>query len=197
MANIVLFHPSIGLTVDVQDAAERLRREGHNVLAPDLLEGLTFEDGASAQKHLERIGIREFMMRAAAAVTGFPADAVYMGYSVGSVTALRFAAKKPGTLGCIAVSGAASLPELGVESWPAAVPLQLHFASKDPWRRTDSISALERSVRASGAAWESFEYPCAGHLFSFASLADHDAPSEREMWKRITAFLARIRRPVS
>jgi dienelactone hydrolase len=192
MAHIVLFHPSIGLTRDVKDAADRLRRDGHNVLAPDLLEGRIFEEGASAQQYLDRIGIREFMMRASAAVSGFPAAAVYMGYSVGSVTALRFAAKKPGTLGCIAVSGAASLAEFGVESWPAAVPLQLHWAARDPWKRADSIASLEESVRASGAKLESFEYPCAGHLFSFASLADHEETSAREMWGHIADFLARI-----
>lgn len=190
MANVILFHPSLGFTRDMEDAADRLRDAGHEVFAPDLFDGTTFADDAEADEHLTRLTIPAVMLRAKEAIAGFPADSAYMGFSVGALAAMIFAAKKPGARACVPVAGAATLAEIGAAAWQPAVPASLHFAAGDPGKRAEAISSFGESVRSSGAAFESFEYPCSGHLFSFARTASFDPASAEIFWSRVISFLA-------
>jgi dienelactone hydrolase len=189
MANIILFHPSLGFTRDMEDTAECLREKGHTVFAPDMFGGKTFEDETEADMHLKQLTIPAVMMRARDAIANYPTDSVYMGFSIGALAAMIFSAKKPGALACIPVAGAALLTEIGVASWPKSVPVSLHVANGDPGKRADAIESFGNSVRASGAGFEDFEYPCNGHLFTFKRTTSYDPASAKDFWIRIFAFL--------
>lgn len=189
MANVILFHPSLGFTRDMEDAADRLRGGGHTVFAPDLFGGATFDDEKEADGHLKRLTISALMLKARDAIAGYPADSVYMGFSIGALAAMIFSAKKPGARACVPVAGAATLAEIGAAAWPKGVPVSLHFAAGDVWRRPEAIESFAASVRESGASFESFEYPGGGHLFPFAGTGAYDGASAELFWKRVFAFL--------
>jgi dienelactone hydrolase len=190
MADIGLFHPLAGRVPGVVDVARRLEGLGHRVLAPDLFEGRIFTEDGASQAYLKEVGIKELMLRAGKALTDFPASSYYAGFSLGAVIAIRFAARKPGALGCAAIAGAVSLAEMGLESWPAPVPLQIHFADGDPGRNQSAIDSLGASARASGSSFSSFGYPGSGHLFCLPGHRDFDQASSDLLWERLPAFFA-------
>src|SRR6185312_2986101 len=75
MAEVVLFHHAQGLTSGVVAFADELRRAGHTVHTPDLLDGRTFgsiEDGLAYAEELGFPG--EILARGARAVEGLPAQ---------------------------------------------------------------------------------------------------------------------------
>lgn len=192
MATVVLFHSVLGLRPGVVEAAERLRRAGHAVHTPDLyLDGTVFDDYEEAAAHAETIGYSELVTRARAAAETLPADLVYAGFSNGGPPALLLGASRPGARGVILLHAAIHLARLGIDAWPASVPVQVHYSKDDPFRRQESIDSLAASVRESGARYEFFEYPGAGHLFADPGRArEYDPDAAALMWDRVLAFLA-------
>jgi dienelactone hydrolase len=90
-------------------------------------------------------------------------------------------------------SGALPLPFLGADAWPAAVPVQLHYAISDPTRNQDFVDQFLATVRASGADVELHEYVGSGHLFTDASRPDEfDSRATEELWIHVDEFLQRI-----
>src|SRR5450631_4295050 len=66
MATVALFHSVLGVRQGVLDAAERLRKDGHDVLVVDLLDGRTFDDYPPAMSFAEKeVGQAVLMQRAA------------------------------------------------------------------------------------------------------------------------------------
>ena len=86
----------------------------------------------------------------------------------------------------------------GVESWPAGVPVQVHYAAEDPWvEAEEEVAPLGDAVRGAGAEFEEYAYPGSGHLFADPDLPEYDRASSEEMWGRVLAFLDRIDAPGS
>ena len=56
MAEVVLFHHAQGLTPGVVAFADELRRGGHTVHTPDLLDGRTFSTIEDGMRYAEEIG---------------------------------------------------------------------------------------------------------------------------------------------
>lgn len=83
MADIAVFHSVLGMRAGVLDAAERLRGQGHRVLAVDQYEGRVFGDCAEGIAFAERIGIGELRRRAVEAVREVPDGFVGLGFSIG------------------------------------------------------------------------------------------------------------------
>lgn len=52
--------------------------------------------------------------------------------------------------------------DLGWTVWPSNVPVQVHFADKDPIRNQAVIDALSVKVRQSGSNFEQFDYDAPG-----------------------------------
>ena len=189
MTQVALFHSVLGVRPGMADAAERLRAAGHQVLVVDLYEGQAFDDYDEASAFLESIGsYPELMRRAAAAVKTLPDGFVAVGFSNGGGTA-EYVATQRRVAGVVMVSGALPVEMLGANSWPAAVPAQIHYTTGDPFRRQEWVDAVAASVRAAGAAIGLFDYPGAGHLFTDASMAgEYQAPEAALMWQHVLAF---------
>ncbi|HEY6249207.1 MAG TPA: dienelactone hydrolase family protein [Candidatus Angelobacter sp.] len=79
--------------------------------------------------------------------------------------------------------------DLGWKTWPAAVPVQVHFAEKDHLRDQRVIDSLASRVQASGAAFQHYDYPASGHLFADPDMAAYDAPAAELMFQRVLEFL--------
>jgi len=192
LATVILFHSVCGLRRGVLLAADRLRRSGHTVYTPDLYDGAVFDDFAEAQKMAESLGIRELVSRTIAAVQDLPEEVVYAGFSNGGASAELLAATRNGTKGCLMFHAALPLDLIGVPVWPSSVPVQVHYADRDPFRNDAWIASFAASVRESGAPYEYYGYPAAGHLFADPDLPDFNRVSADLMWRRVIAFLKAV-----
>jgi len=191
MAEIVLFHSVLGPRAGVTDAAERMRVAGHTVHTPDLYRGeARFDEYDPAIAYEHTIGYRELLRRAEADVAHLPRELVYMGFSAGGLPAEWLAATRPGALACVLLHAALPLSPLGLDAWPATVPVQAHFMRADPFREQAEIDGMAADVRAAGARFELFEYDGPGHLFTDPSLpADYDHAASELLWTRVLELL--------
>ena len=191
MAEIVLFHSVLGPRAGVTDAAERMRAAGHTVHTPDLYRGAArFDEYDPAMAYQDSIGFEELLRRAADDVAPLPSGLVYMGFSSGGAPAEWLAATRPGALACVLLHAALPLSPLGLETWPASVPVQVHFMRDDPFREQAEIDGMAADVRAAGGRFELFEYDGAGHLFTEPSLpAEYDRAAADTLWSRVLALL--------
>ena len=192
MAEIVLFHSVLGPRAGVTDAADHLRTAGHTVHTPDLYRGEARFDGYDpAMAYQDSIGFRELLRRAEADVAHLSPDVVYMGFSAGGLPAEWLAATRSGALACVLLHAALPLSPLGLDAWPATVPVQVHFMRDDPFREQAEIDGMAADVRAAGARFELFEYDGAGHLFTDLSLpAEYDQMATETLWSRVLPLLA-------
>jgi dienelactone hydrolase len=191
MVDIVVFHSVLGPRAGVTDAADRLRAAGHTVHTPDLYRGeARFDTYDPAMAYQDSIGFQELLRRAADDVAHLPSRLVYMGFSAGGVPAEWLAATRPGALACVLLHAALPLRVLELSTWPAPVPVQVHFMRDDPFRDQAEIDGMAVDVRAAGAGFELFEYPGAGHLFTDPSLpTEYDSAATETLWSRVLALL--------
>lgn len=189
MATIALFHSVLGLRPGVLDAAERLRAQGHEVLAVDQYEGRVFDDYDEATAFVERIGsYPKLMAGAVTAVRSLPDGFICVGFSNGGGMA-EYVATQRSVSGVVMCSGALPLAMLGVDTWPAGVPAQIHYTTGDPFRQDGWAESVAESVAAAGAQVELFDYPGTGHLFTDTSLpTEYDPDSAELLWQRVYAF---------
>src|SRR3954469_2959601 len=154
MADVALFHPSFGVRPGVLDAAERLRRAGHQVLVVDQYDGLTFDDYDEADRYVEQLGFPELMRRALVAVQDLPDGFIVAGFSNGGGMA-EYVATQRRCSGALLISGALPVAMLGATGWPRGLPAQIHYTVGDPRRRQEWLDQLVSEIDAAGAAVES------------------------------------------
>src|SRR5215203_478699 len=135
MAEVVVFHHALGLTDAVRRFADALRAAGHTVYRPDLYDGRTFHTIDDGMAHSDELGgPMAIVDRARAAVASLPSGAVYVGFSLGVLSAQSLAQTRPGASGAVLCYSALPLGEWGANwpgVWPNGARLQLHIAEGD------------------------------------------------------------------
>lgn len=193
MTQIALYHSVLGVRPGVHAAADLLRSHGHDVRIVDQYDGKVFDDYETASAFVDEQGFPALMQRALDAVADLPDGFVCAGFSNGGGMAQFVAARRPGVLGAVLMSGAIDLAEIGVTEWPSTVPVQIHYTVDDPFRGQEWIDAAVAAVEASGADLEFYDYDGSGHLFTDPSLpAEYQPEQAAELWLRVVAFLARV-----
>jgi dienelactone hydrolase len=188
MSDIALFHSSLGVRPGITDAAERLRADGHHVLVVDQYDGQVFDDYDEADRYVDQIGFPELMHRAVHAVQDLPDAFTAVGFSNGGGMAEYVATQRP-CGGVLMISGALPVQMLGVNSWPAGLPAQIHYSRQDPRRRQEWIDALLAEIGNAGASVETFDYPGNGHLFTDPSRTDeYNEQATALLWDRALRF---------
>jgi dienelactone hydrolase len=182
VAEVVVFHHTLGLTGPVRRFADELRAAGHTVHAPDLYDGRTFETYEDGAAHFEATGgPLAFVERARADVESLPSDVVYLGFSSGVLAAQSFAQTRPGASGAVLCYSAVEPGRWG-DNWPATWPdgvrVQLHILEGDE----DYEIAQGLAATVPGA--ELFVYPGTEHYF-----AEHDEQAAALLSERVLAFL--------
>jgi len=186
---IVLFHSAYGLRPAVLDWAERLRQSSHIVHTPDLYDGEVFSDRLDAVRKIQELGFDGMLARAANAVSDLRGDLFYAGFSNGGAAAELLAATRAGARGAILMHAPLAVRDPGWEKWPSTVPVQVHFADKDPIRNQAVIDSLAQRVRRAGADFQRYEYSAPGHLFADPGMPAYDASASELMFHRVLEFL--------
>jgi dienelactone hydrolase len=183
--HVVLFHSAFGLRPAVLEAAARLRRRGHLVETPDLLEGEHAGSPEAALALRDRIGRAELVRRARASVAGAPRGTVLMGLSLGAALALEVAATDARFTRLLLLHGVAPPPS----ALPARWSVQAHLAAEDPWEPRAGALAWRARLHALGAHVDLHFYR-GGHLFTDPGLPDHAPRAATAAWARAERFLA-------
>ena len=182
MAEVVVYHHSLGLTEPVRRFADALRAAGHTVHTPDLYGGRTFETIEDGMAHAEELGFPLGIVdRGRAAAESLPDDVYYVGFSLGCMSAQSLAQTKPGARGAVLVYGALPLGEWGDNwpaEWPAGVGLQMHITDGD-----EDVEIM-RGLATTVPGAELYLYPGPAHLF-----AEHDDQEAAVLAKRVVDFL--------
>lgn len=192
MAEVVLFHHTLGLTDGVRAFADRLRVGGHVVHTPDLFAGAlpgSIEEGFALS---QEIGDEVIAERATA---GLPEAAVFAGFSFGVMSAQRLAQTHPGARGALLYEACLPLHgEWAIGPWPAGVPVQIHGKDKDPFFALEGdLDAARDLVETVGAdQGQLFLYAGDGHLFTDSSLPSYDSAATDLVVERSLDFLALI-----
>jgi dienelactone hydrolase len=189
MAEIVLYHHTLGLTPGVIEFAETLQNAGHIVHTPDLFEGEVFDDLDSGVAYVHQIGFGEILKRGEDAVKGLPNNLVYIGFSLGVVPAQKLAQTRAGALGAVFLYSCLPISEFG-SAWPENVPVQIHAMESDPFFVNDGDldAALELVEKAENA--ELFLYPGDQHIFADSSLPSYNADASSLLMERVLDFLS-------
>ena len=187
MTHVILFHHAQGLTEGVADFAQRLRDAGHDVVVPDLYDGLTFDTIDAGVAHAEKIGFDTIIERGERAADAVGPHTVYAGFSLGSLPAQKLAQTRSGALGAILFHGGVPAAMFGSD-WPATAALQLHVTAEDEWIE---LLEVEQLAEDAGAA-ELFIYPGSAHLVADPSLGEYDEEIAELILTRAIAFLDRL-----
>jgi dienelactone hydrolase len=189
---VVVYHAAYGLRPAVIEFANRLRAAGHTVHTPDLYDGEVFSDRNDAVRKIQELGFDKLLERAVAAAEKLPHDLVYAGFSNGGSCAELLAATRAGARGAILMHAPLMVRGLGWTVWRSNVPVQVHFADKDPIKNQAVIDVLAIKVRHAGASFQQFDYDAPGHLFADPGFPAYNAASTELMTNRVLAFLQKL-----
>jgi dienelactone hydrolase len=189
MAEVLLFHHAQGLTPGVVSFADTLRRAGHIVHTPDLLDGRTFDTLEQGMRFVQERGFGEVIARGVRAAEGLPAELVYAGFSLGEVVAQKLTQTRAGARGGLLFYACVPVSEFS-SSWPKGVPVQVHGMDADPiFVGEGDIDAARTLVEEADEA-ELFLDPGDQHYFADSSLSSYDAEASALLIQRVLDFLA-------
>jgi dienelactone hydrolase len=187
VANVILFHSSLGLTDDTHQWADGLRDQGHDVVTPDLFGGTTFDTIEAGVKKVDSKPMSEYIAAARAALADVEGPRVYAGFSFGAVIAEYFALTDADATAAVLIDGAISPSWFDITDWPAGLRVQLHYMGDDEWVEAEEVSAFK--ALAPKRAVEEHVYDGDAHLYALAGFDNYDEQAAELTFERITEFL--------
>jgi dienelactone hydrolase len=188
MAEVLLFHHAQGQTEGFAAFADELRRAGHTVHTPDLLDGRTFGSIEDGMAYVGELGFGEIIERGERAANELPNELVYAGFSLGVVPAQKLAQTRPGARGALLFYSCVPMSEFGTR-WPTDVPAQIHGMDADPIFVGEGDIDAARAIVESTDNAELFLYPGDQHYFADSSLPSYDPEASALLTKRVLEFL--------
>lgn len=190
MVNVVLTHSALGLDSNLESWAEWLRGEGHEVIAPDLYGGETFDNFDAGMQRAESMDMTKAVQAIQGTAGELESPVVLMGFALGAAASEIAALTDHGISGLILVGAAASPEWFGNPTWPKGLRAQVHYAAEDPSIEPSEVAAL--AATAPPGALEVFEYPGAAHLFAFPNFVDYEPLAADRLRTAVRAFLNEI-----
>jgi dienelactone hydrolase len=188
MAEVLLFHHAQGQTEGFAAFADELRRAGHTVHTPDLLDGRTFGSIEDGMAYVGELGFGEIIERGERAANELPNELVYAGFSLGVVPAQKLAQTRPGARGALLFYSCVPTSEFGTW-WPTDVPAQIHGMDADPIFVGEGDIDAARAIVESTDNAELFLYPGDQHYFADSSLPSYDPEASALLTMRVLEFL--------
>jgi dienelactone hydrolase len=156
----------------------------------DAFDGVTFTDLDAGIAYAREIGDELIGRRADETVAGLPAGLVYLGMSLGVVSAQRLAQQRPGARGAVLLYSC--LPADAFGGWPSGLRAQVHGMDDDPYFAHEGDVDAARALAAAEPSVELVVHPGSGHLFADASSPDHDPEAAARLTERVLAFLGEL-----
>ena len=191
MAEVLLFHHAQGQTAGFHAFADELRRAGHTVHTPDLLDGRTFGSIPEGMAYVEQLGFGTIIERGEHAAHELPSELVYAGFSLGVVPAQKLAQTRAGARGALFFYSCVPMAEFG-GAWPSGVPVQVHGMDRDPYFVDEGDIDAARELVAAAERGELFLYPGDQHYFADSSLPSYDAEAAGLLMRRVLDFLQTV-----
>jgi dienelactone hydrolase len=191
MAEVLLFHHALGLTLGVVAFADELRAAGHTVHTPDLYDGNTMTELAAGIAYAQQVGFGTIAERGSLFAQDLPNELVYAGISLGVMSAQELAQTRPGARGAVLMSAFIPPSEFGA-GWPSGLHAQIHMAESDKIVVEEGDLDAARPFAESTANAELYLYPGDGHLFVDSSLRDYDPDAAKLVKERVLEFLDRV-----
>jgi carboxymethylenebutenolidase len=187
-AGVLVLHPWWGLNEDVRASAERLRRGGYEVAAPDLFHGrvATTRDEAQALSGEVSKNWQSTMIEIEAALEKLQADRVaVLAWSMGVWFSWQL-----GQAHADRIRGLVSYYGYG-EFEPGAKlpPILGHFAENDEFDSVEDVRGVEQKLIEAKHVAEFHVYPGTKHWFDEPSRPEYDKAASELAWKRTLAFL--------
>jgi pimeloyl-ACP methyl ester carboxylesterase len=158
VAEVLLFHHVLGRTRGMMGLRDQLQVGGNRVYVPDLFEGHVFTDRREGRAYVQQIGVDTILERARRAAEKLPRQLVFAGVSMGALAAYELTRSREGAVAALIIS--AAFEPVDLQSWPEAVPAQIHVMEDDPLLTPGDTAAM-RTVAASKSGIQLFSYP--GH----------------------------------
>jgi dienelactone hydrolase len=189
MAEVLLFHHAQGQTAGFLAFADEMRRAGHTVHTPHLLDGRTFGSIEEGMAYAGQLGFPdEILARGDRAAEDLPGELVYGGFSLGAVPAQKLAQSRPGARGALLFYSCVPLQYFG-GTWPAGVPAQIHGMDADPiFVGEGDVDAARELVKQADDA-ELFLYSGDQHYFADSSLPSYVPDAAALLTRRVLEFL--------
>lgn len=187
---IVLFHSALGLRAIERDTAAMMRGEGHDVVIPDLYDGMTattLEEGLALK---DTVGWTHIERRARQALRDLPGDTILVGVSMGAGVVSDMWRERPGTPAVLLIHGYAAIPD----EVRAGVRAALHVAVDDRFAPEEAVAGWRAAAYSRGVATEVHHYPGVGHFFSDPHSADYDDQAAKSLRYRVRGFLREVGR---
>jgi carboxymethylenebutenolidase len=189
-AGVLVLHPWWGRNADVLAAAERLRREGYRVVAPDLYHGriaTTVDEAKGLSGELNK-GWKSALGDVEEALSELTREAdrvAVLAWSMGVWYSWQLAAAHADRIKALV-----SFYGYGeFEPGAALPPILGHFAEHDEFDSVEDVRKVERELKAEGHATEFHVYPGTKHWFDEPSRPEFDKAASELAWKRTLAFL--------
>lgn len=188
MAEVLLFHHALGRTGGIESFADELGHAGHTVHVPDLFEGRTFDSIEDGVAYAGRIGFGEVVERGKRAAEPLPVELVYIGFSLGVMSAQTLAQTRPGARGAVLVHSCVPAEYIG-SPWPDGLPVQVHGMERDPFFADEGDLEAAQALVVGRPGAELFVYPGEEHLFADPGLPSYDETAARLLTRRVLDFL--------
>lgn len=186
MADIVLFHSSLGIRLVEREAAARLRALGHRVTLPDLYAGRTAASTDEGLLLMRDVGWPAICRRARAALADVPDTSLLFGISMGAGVIGEVWPERPATRAIVLLHGLAAIPARVEPGTPIAV----HVADRDPFAPPDDVARWQERAAAAGLRPHLAIYPGVRHFFTDPALPDHDPAASAAAWADLAGFLS-------
>ena len=187
-AGVLVLHPWWGLNADVLTAAERLRREGYEVAAPDLFHGrvATTRDEANALSGEVSKNWKSAMSEIEAALDKLQADRLaVLAWSMGVWFSWQLAQAHPDRIrGLVSYYGYGE-----IEPGKSLPPILGHFAENDEFEALEDVRTTEKALADGGHDAQFHVYPGTKHWFDEPSRPEYDRAASELAWKRTLTFL--------
>jgi len=187
-AGVLVLHPWWGLNEDVRASAERLRREGYEVVSPDLFHGrvATTRDEAQALSGEVSKNWQSTMTEIEAALEKLQADRVaVLAWSMGVWFSWQLAQAHPDRIRALVSYYGYGEFEPGAK----LPPILGHFAEDDEFDSVEDVRVVERKLIEDKHVVEFHIYPGTKHWFDEPSRPEYDKAASELAWKRTLAFL--------
>jgi carboxymethylenebutenolidase len=195
-AGMVVIQEWWGLNEQIKGVAQRLTEAGYRVLVPDLYRGKVTLEAAEAE-HL--MGDLDFGDAATQDIRGAvqylksnTRKTGVIGFCMGGVLSILAAVYVNEADAAVSWYGLPS--EEAADTAAIKIPLQGHFALKDPFFTPAQVDKLEERLKAGHVVYEIYRYP-ADHAFGNETGDHYDAEAAGLAWQRTLDFLRKHLRP--